>query len=57
MTLRLCTLRLLEFPGCAVVISHDRWFLDHIATSGRVRQRNAPYARYAANANSTHCPD
>jgi ATPase subunit of ABC transporter with duplicated ATPase domains len=23
---------LLEFPGCAVVISHDRWFLDRIAT-------------------------
>ena len=23
---------LLEFPGCAVVVSHDRWFLDRIAT-------------------------
>lgn len=23
---------LIEFPGCAVVISHDRWFLDRIAT-------------------------
>ncbi len=23
---------LLEFPGCAVVITHDRWFLDRIAT-------------------------
>ncbi len=23
---------LLEFPGCAVVISHDRWFLDRVAT-------------------------
>jgi ATPase subunit of ABC transporter with duplicated ATPase domains len=23
---------LLEFPGCAVVISHDRWFLDKVAT-------------------------
>jgi energy-dependent translational throttle protein EttA len=23
---------LLDFPGCAVVITHDRWFLDRIAT-------------------------
>ncbi len=23
---------LLEFPGCAVTISHDRWFLDRVAT-------------------------
>ena len=23
---------LTDFPGCAVVISHDRWFLDRIAT-------------------------
>jgi ATPase subunit of ABC transporter with duplicated ATPase domains len=23
---------LLAFPGCAVVISHDRWFLDRVAT-------------------------
>ena len=23
---------LLEFPGCAVIISHDRWFLDRVAT-------------------------
>jgi ATP-binding cassette ChvD family protein len=23
---------LLEFPGCAVVITHDRWFLDRVAT-------------------------
>lgn len=31
-TLRALELALLEFPGCAVVISHDRWFLDRIAT-------------------------
>jgi len=36
-TLDVDTLRALEdgldnFPGCAVVISHDRWFLDRIAT-------------------------
>jgi energy-dependent translational throttle protein EttA len=31
-TLRALEDALLEFPGCALVISHDRWFLDRIAT-------------------------
>ncbi len=31
-TLRSLEDALLEFPGCAVVISHDRWFLDRVAT-------------------------
>ncbi len=31
-TLRALEDALLEFAGCAVVISHDRWFLDRIAT-------------------------
>jgi ATPase subunit of ABC transporter with duplicated ATPase domains len=31
-TLRALEEALLEFPGSAVVISHDRWFLDRIAT-------------------------
>jgi ATP-binding cassette ChvD family protein len=31
-TLRSLEQALLDFPGCAVVISHDRWFLDRIAT-------------------------
>ncbi|MGH2833358.1 MAG: energy-dependent translational throttle protein EttA, partial [Solirubrobacteraceae bacterium] len=31
-TLRALENALLSFPGCAVVISHDRWFLDRIAT-------------------------
>jgi energy-dependent translational throttle protein EttA len=31
-TLRALEDALIEFPGCAVVISHDRWFLDRIAT-------------------------
>ena len=31
-TLRALEDALLEFPGCAMVISHDRWFLDRIAT-------------------------
>ena len=31
-TLRALEEAILAFPGCAVVISHDRWFLDRIAT-------------------------
>ncbi|MBL8643311.1 MAG: ATP-binding cassette domain-containing protein, partial [Rhodospirillaceae bacterium] len=31
-TLRALEVALLDFAGCAVVISHDRWFLDRIAT-------------------------
>ena len=31
-TLRALEEALIDFPGCAVVISHDRWFLDRIAT-------------------------
>ena len=31
-TLRALEEALLAFPGCAVIISHDRWFLDRLAT-------------------------
>ena len=31
-TLRALEEALLDFPGCAVIISHDRWFLDRVAT-------------------------
>ncbi len=31
-TLRALEEAILEYPGCAVVVSHDRWFLDRIAT-------------------------
>ena len=31
-TLRALENALLGFPGCAMVISHDRWFLDRVAT-------------------------
>ncbi len=38
-TLRALEEALVEFPGCAVVISHDRWFLDRIATPHRRLRR------------------
>jgi ATP-binding cassette ChvD family protein len=31
-TLRALEAALLEYPGCAVIITHDRWFLDRVAT-------------------------
>jgi ATPase subunit of ABC transporter with duplicated ATPase domains len=31
-TLRALETAMLDFPGCAVIISHDRWFLDRVAT-------------------------
>ena len=55
-TLRALEEALLEFPGCAVVISHDRWFLDRIAThmlafedSGEVVWFEGNYADYEAD--------
>ena len=31
-TLRALEEALLDFPGCAMIISHDRWFLDRVCT-------------------------
>jgi ATP-binding cassette ChvD family protein len=52
-TLRALEEALLDFAGCAVVISHDRWFLDRIAThilafegDSRVRWFDGNYAEY-----------
>jgi len=52
-TLRALEQALLNFPGCAVVISHDRWFLDRVAThilafedDGRVVWFEGNYADY-----------
>lgn len=52
-TLRALEQALLDFPGCAVVISHDRWFLDRIAThilafegDGKVRFFTGNYSEY-----------
>jgi ATPase subunit of ABC transporter with duplicated ATPase domains len=55
-TLRALEDALLDFAGCAVVISHDRWFLDRIAThmlafedEGRVVWFEGNYADYEAD--------
>ena len=55
-TLRHLEEALLEFPGCAVVISHDRWFLDRVAThilafegDSRVTWYQGNYADYEAD--------
>jgi ATP-binding cassette ChvD family protein len=55
-TLRALEEALLSFPGCAVVISHDRWFLDRIAThilafegDSRVVFFEGNYQEYAAD--------
>jgi sulfate-transporting ATPase len=55
-TLRALEDALLEFAGCAVVISHDRWFLDRIAThmlafegDGEVRWFEGNYQDYEAD--------
>jgi energy-dependent translational throttle protein EttA len=55
-TLRALEDALLAFPGCAVVISHDRWFLDRIAThvlafedEGRVVWFEGNYQDYEAD--------
>ena len=52
-TLRALEEALLDFAGCAVVISHDRWFLDRIAThmlafegDSKVRWFDGNYAEY-----------
>jgi len=55
-TLRALEEALLEFAGCAVIISHDRWFLDRVAThmlafedEGRVVWFEGNYADYEAD--------
>ena len=52
-TLRALENALLEFPGCAMVISHDRWFLDRVAThimdyrdEGKINFFEGNYADY-----------
>jgi ATP-binding cassette ChvD family protein len=48
-TLRALEEALLEFPGSAIVISHDRWFLDRIATHILAFEGDSQVAWYAGN--------
>ncbi|MDX1538079.1 energy-dependent translational throttle protein EttA [Arsukibacterium sp.] len=60
-TLRALENALLDFPGCAMVISHDRWFLDRIAThildyrdEGQVNFFEGNYSDYEAWLKATY---
>ncbi len=48
-TLRALEEALLAFPGCAVVISHDRWFLDRIATHMLAFEGNSQVVWFEGN--------
>ncbi|NQZ94156.1 MAG: energy-dependent translational throttle protein EttA [Moritella sp.] len=63
-TLRALEEAILEFPGCAMVISHDRWFLDRIAThildyrdEGQVNFYEGNYTDYEAWLKKTLGPE
>jgi sulfate-transporting ATPase len=63
-TLRALENAILEFPGCAMVISHDRWFLDRIAThimdyrdEGKINFYEGNYTEYAAWLKATYGTD
>jgi sulfate-transporting ATPase len=60
-TLRALENAILDFPGCAMVISHDRWFLDRIAThildyrdEGKVNFFEGNYSDYEAWIKATY---
>ena len=48
-TLRALEDALLEFPGCALVISHDRWFLDRICTHILAAEGESQWTFFAGN--------
>ena len=55
-TLRSLEDALLEFPGCAVVVSHDRWFLDRVSShtmafedESQVKWYDGPWSEYEAD--------
>ena len=53
-TLRALEEALLEFAGCAVVISHDRWFLDKIATHILAFEGNSNIEWFEGNLSLIH---
>ena len=48
-TLRALEEALLRYPGCAVVISHDRWFLDRVATHILAFEGDSQVRRFEGN--------
>lgn len=63
-TLRALENAILEFPGCAMVISHDRWFLDRVAThimdyrdEGKINFFEGNYTDYSAWLKETYGED
>ena len=48
-TLRALEDALLEFAGCVLVISHDRWFLDRIATHILAAEGNSQWTFFNGN--------
>jgi len=63
-TLRALENAILEFPGCAMVISHDRWFLDRVAThimdyrdEGNINFFEGNYTDYSAWLKETYGED
>ena len=50
-TLRALEDALLEFAGCAMIISHDRWFLDRICTHILACEGDSQWSFYAGNFN------
>jgi ATP-binding cassette subfamily F protein uup len=49
MTLSALEEALAAFPGCALVVSHDRWFLDRVATSILAFEGDGRVTKYAGN--------
>ncbi|MDT0583923.1 energy-dependent translational throttle protein EttA [Brumicola blandensis] len=63
-TLRALENAILEFPGCVMVISHDRWFLDRVAThimdyrdEGKINFYEGNYNEYEAWLKATYGQD